>query len=115
MALLDIKSAKVTERGQIAIPKTIRKMSGFSIGSKIAILAYDDHIEIRSLDQIKESWDQESKQLSNSLKEQSVRTLKEKPKSDSFQKNLLNGKERTPLPPKPPARKRKRRSGWRFI
>ena len=53
MPLLEIKSATITEKGQIAIPKDIRK-NGFRVGSKIAILSFKDHIELRPMEQISE-------------------------------------------------------------
>ena len=53
MTLLEIKTAKITEKGQIAIPKDIREIEGFKEGTKIAVLAYHDHIELRSLTTIK--------------------------------------------------------------
>ena len=53
MPLLEIKSATITEKGQIAIPKNIRK-NGFRVGSKIAILSFKDHIELRPMEQISE-------------------------------------------------------------
>jgi len=52
MPLLEIKSAKITEKGQIAIPKHIREIEGFKEGARIAILAYEDHIELRPLGQL---------------------------------------------------------------
>lgn len=53
MTLVEIRSAKVTEKGQISIPKEIRK-NIFKKGSKIAILAYNDHIEIRPMEEMNE-------------------------------------------------------------
>ena len=53
MTLIEIKTVTITEKGQIAIPKKIRSKS-FKKGSKIAILAYEDHIELRPMEQIKE-------------------------------------------------------------
>ena len=50
MPLLEIKTATITEKGQIALPKNIRKKEGFTKGTKIAILAFEDRIELRSLD-----------------------------------------------------------------
>ncbi len=52
MSLLEIKSTTITEKGQIVIPKDIREKEGFKIGSKIAVLAYSDHIELRPLKEI---------------------------------------------------------------
>ena len=51
MSLIEIKSATITEKGQIAIPKDIRG-KGFEEGSKVAILAFDDHVELRPMKQI---------------------------------------------------------------
>ncbi len=53
MGLVEVKTAKITEKGQIAIPKDIRDMAGFKEGSKIAVLAFDDHVELRPLKSIK--------------------------------------------------------------
>jgi len=54
MTLVDIRSATITEKGQIAIPKDVRDKEGFKEGSKIAILAFGDHIELRSMKQLNE-------------------------------------------------------------
>lgn len=54
MPLLEIKTATITEKGQIAIPKNIRKIKGFKTGSKVAILSFEDHIELRPMTQIRE-------------------------------------------------------------
>jgi len=53
MGLIEVKTAKITEKGQIAIPKDIRELEGFKEGSKIAVLAFDDRIELRPLKSIK--------------------------------------------------------------
>jgi len=47
--LIELKTVKITSKGQIAISKDIRKIEGFKEGSKIVLLAFDDHIEIRPL------------------------------------------------------------------
>ena len=52
--LIEIKSATITEKGQIAIPKDVREIEGFKEGNKIAILAFDDHIELRPMKQFSE-------------------------------------------------------------
>ena len=54
MKLIEVKTAKITEKGQIAIPKDIRDMEGFKKGSKVAILAYEDRIELRPMKQVSE-------------------------------------------------------------
>ncbi len=52
--IIEIKSATITGKGQIAIPKQLRQIKGFEIGAKIAIIGYKDRIEIRSMEQINE-------------------------------------------------------------
>ena len=54
MPLLEMKTAKITSKGQIAIPKDIREIEGFKEGTKIAILAFEDHVELRPLKQLDE-------------------------------------------------------------
>lgn len=54
MALLEMKTAKITEKGQIAIPRDIRELEGFEEGDKIAILAFEDRVELRPLKQFRD-------------------------------------------------------------
>ena len=54
MALMEIRSATITEKGQIVIPKSLREKEGFKTGSKVSILAFEDHIEVRPLKEISE-------------------------------------------------------------
>ena len=54
MSITEIKSATITEKGQISIPRDLRESKGFEIGSKIAIVAFEDHIELRPMKQISE-------------------------------------------------------------
>jgi len=55
MPLLEIKTATITEKGQISIPLDIRKKEGFKVGSKVAILAFEDKVELRPLKKLSES------------------------------------------------------------
>ncbi|RJQ16935.1 AbrB/MazE/SpoVT family DNA-binding domain-containing protein [Candidatus Woesearchaeota archaeon] len=52
--LLEIKTATLTEKGQICIPSSFRPQ-GFKNGSKVSILVFHDHIELRPMKQISES------------------------------------------------------------
>ena len=52
MGLIQLKTATITEKGQIAIPKSIRKLNGFENGKKIAVMAFEDYVELRPLEQI---------------------------------------------------------------
>ena len=53
MNIIEMKTATITKKGQIAIPKNIRDLEGFNEGSKIIILAYGDRVELRPLKQMK--------------------------------------------------------------
>jgi len=53
MPLLEIKTTKITGKGQIAIPKDMRQTEGFKEGMRIAVLAFEDHIELRPLTEIR--------------------------------------------------------------
>ncbi|MBT4539171.1 AbrB/MazE/SpoVT family DNA-binding domain-containing protein [Candidatus Woesearchaeota archaeon] len=56
MALIEIRTVTVTEKGQIAIPKDIRRLEGFQEGTKIAILAFENKVELRPLKQFNEKF-----------------------------------------------------------
>ena len=55
MTLMEVKTATITDKGQISIPKDIREIEGFTEGSKIAILAFEDRIELRPIKQVSDS------------------------------------------------------------
>ena len=55
--IIDMRTAKITEKGQIAIPKDIRELKGFQQGEKIAIIAYKDHVELRPLEAVSRKMD----------------------------------------------------------
>ncbi len=52
--LLEMKTTKITGKGQIAIPKDMREKEGFKEGTKVALLAFEDRIELRPLAQLNE-------------------------------------------------------------
>jgi AbrB family looped-hinge helix DNA binding protein len=47
-----MKTATITDKGQIAIPKELRESKEFKEGAKVVILAFSDRIELRPLKQI---------------------------------------------------------------
>jgi len=57
MGVIDMRTATITDKGQIAIPRDMREMDGFEEGDKIAIIAYNDHIELRPLEQVSKKLD----------------------------------------------------------
>lgn len=53
--MTDIRTATISAKGQIAIPKEARKKAGFKVGSKVVIITHKDHVELRSLSQFSEA------------------------------------------------------------
>lgn len=54
MEIIDLRTATITGKGQISIPKDIRDTAHFEIGGKVAIVAFADRIEIRPLREFNE-------------------------------------------------------------
>jgi len=50
----EIKTAKITEKGQICIPN-IARINGFKEGNKIGIIVYADRVELRPLKRMSET------------------------------------------------------------
>ena len=49
----EIKTATITQKGQICIPN-IARLNGFEEGSKVSIIVYKDKVELRPLKKISE-------------------------------------------------------------
>jgi len=45
----DIRTATITEKGQICIPNIARNLAGFKEGTKISVVVYKDRVELRPL------------------------------------------------------------------
>ena len=45
----EIRTVKITRKGQVSIPSAIRAKAGFEEGAKINIIAYDDRVELRPM------------------------------------------------------------------
>ena len=45
----EIRTATITQKGQICIPNVARNLAGFKKGTKISIVVYDDRVELRPL------------------------------------------------------------------
>ena len=56
MRLLGMRTVTITSKGQIALPKELRKLSGFKEGKKLAILASKNRIELLPIEEIEEKW-----------------------------------------------------------
>lgn len=50
----EIRTATITEKGQISLPKTFRELNGFKKGDKIALISFKEKIEIVPLSKINE-------------------------------------------------------------
>lgn len=47
--LKEIRTVKITGKGQIVIPKAIRMLAGFREGNTINLIAYEDRIELKPM------------------------------------------------------------------
>ena len=45
----DIRTATITQKGQICIPNIARNLAGFKEGTKISVVVYPDRVELRPL------------------------------------------------------------------
>jgi len=50
----EIKTATITDKGQICIPNVAR-LNGFKAGSKISIIVYNDRVELRPMKQLSDA------------------------------------------------------------
>ena len=47
--LRDIRTATISQKGQICIPNIARNLAGFKEGTKISVSVYSDRIELKPL------------------------------------------------------------------
>jgi len=52
--LNEIKTATITKKGQIAIPRNFRNLKGFNVGDKIVVLSFENRIELRPMSDLNE-------------------------------------------------------------
>ena len=45
----DIRTATITQKGQICIPNVARNLAGFREGTKISVVVFNDRVELRPL------------------------------------------------------------------
>ncbi len=45
----EIRTIKITEKGQVCIPREARDMAGFEEGSKVNLIVYKDKVELRPM------------------------------------------------------------------
>lgn len=81
--IVDLKSATITSKGQITIPSEIRKTL-MPENSKVAIITYDDRIEIRPMSAI------EDKLGWLKLAEKSLKKVWDTPEEDEAWTHLQN-------------------------
>jgi AbrB family looped-hinge helix DNA binding protein len=53
VGLVGMKTITITERGQIALPKEVRR-GKFSNGKKVVVLTFEDKIELRPIEHVNE-------------------------------------------------------------
>jgi len=51
----DIRTVKITSKGQISIPSAVRARAGFEEGAKVNVISYEDRVELRPMKKEKPS------------------------------------------------------------
>ncbi len=51
----EIRTAIITEKGQICIPNIARTLAGFKEGTKISIVVYANRVELRPMKQVSDA------------------------------------------------------------
>ena len=80
----DIRTVKITRKGQISIPSTIRARAGFEEGSKVNVISYDDRVELRPMKKEKMS----EAMLCAIMSEEALAKNWDTPEEDEAWKNL---------------------------
>ncbi len=45
----EIRTVKITRKGQVSIPSAVRAKAGFEEGAKVNVIVYDDRVELRPM------------------------------------------------------------------
>lgn len=45
----EIRTVRITRKGQISIPSAVRARAGFEEGAKVNVIAYEDRVELRPM------------------------------------------------------------------
>ena len=45
----EIRTVRITSKGQISIPSAVRAIAGFEEGAKVSVIAYNDRVELRPM------------------------------------------------------------------
>lgn len=45
----EIRTVRITSKGQISIPSAVRARAGFEEGAKVNVIAYGDRVELRPM------------------------------------------------------------------
>ena len=51
----EIRTATISEKGQICIPNIARSLAGFKEGTKVSVVVYNDRVELRPLKKLSDA------------------------------------------------------------
>ena len=54
--IMDIRTATITEKGQICIPRAARRQKGFKEGSRVSIIVLKDRIELMPMEMLEKMY-----------------------------------------------------------
>ena len=80
----EIRTVRITSKGQISIPSAVRARAGFEEGAKVSVVAYDDRVELRPMKKEKIS----EAMMCYIMSEETLATNWDTPEEDEVWKDL---------------------------
>jgi AbrB family looped-hinge helix DNA binding protein len=80
--ILGMKTATITSKGQITIPKELRKRAGFKTGSKVVFISLKDRMQVIPMEKISDSM------YASLMSEKSLAKIWDTPEEDEAWKDL---------------------------
>ena len=80
--ILGMKSATITSKGQVTIPKELRKQAGFKTGSKVVFITLKDRVQVIPMEKISDAM------YASLMSEKSLAKIWDTPEEDEAWKHL---------------------------
>jgi AbrB family looped-hinge helix DNA binding protein len=80
--VLGMKSATITSKGQVSIPKELREQAGLKVGSKVVFISQKDRMQIIPLNKISDAM------YASLMSEKSLAKVWDTPEEDEAWKDL---------------------------
>lgn len=84
----EIRTVKITDKGQICIPNVARNLAGFNKGTKISIIVYSDRVELKPINNLNISKNISEDMLPALISEEVLAEAWNNPEEDEIWKDL---------------------------